>query len=214
MASFGRRPWSCPVWCFARPAGDGDEQARVRRLAAARHAPADGVVRARIVTLSRAGHTVPQIAERVGCHPRTVRQRLHRFNADGVPGLGDREGRGRPRRINEHERSQIVALVKTTPLGRLRYDRATDGLVQADETSAAAVWTLDALTEAANAMGITVRRSQVRRILLADGARWRRVRSWAVSRDPEFVPNGQLSSTCTPVRPRTPRSSASTNSDR
>jgi hypothetical protein len=27
---------------------------------------------------------------------------------------------------------------------RLRYDRATDALVQADETSAAAVWTLDA----------------------------------------------------------------------
>jgi hypothetical protein len=46
-------------------------------------------------------------------------------------------------------------------------------LVQADETSTAASWTLDALTETANAMGIIIGRSQVRRILLADGARWR-----------------------------------------
>src|SRR3954465_9823168 len=203
-----------PALVFARPAVDSDGRARVRKLAAARHAPADWVLRARIVTLSWAGLTVPQIAEQVGCHPRTVRQRLHRFTADGVPGLGDREGRGRPRRISEHQRSQIVALVKTVPPGRLRYDTAAEGLGQADETSADAVWTLDAWTEAANAMGIMVRRSQVRRILLAVGARGRQVRSWAVSKDPLFIPKGQPSSTCPPMRPKTPRSSASTNSDR
>lgn len=84
-----------PALVFARRAVDGDELARVRKLAAARHAPADWVLRARIVALSWSGLTVPQIAEQVGCHPRTVRQRLHRFNCDGVPGLGDREGRGR-----------------------------------------------------------------------------------------------------------------------
>ena len=64
------------------------------------------------------------------------------------------------------------------------------------------------------AQGIRVARSQVRRILLADGARWRQVRSWAVSKDPQFVPKGQPSSTSTPARPRTRRSSASTNSAR
>jgi transposase len=203
-----------PALVFTRPAVDGDELARVQKLAAARHAPADWVLRARIVTLSWSGLTVPQIAGQVGCHPRTVRQRLHRFNSDGVPGLGDREGRGRPRRISEQQRSQIVALVKTIPPGRLRYDRAAEMLVQADEASTAAVWTLDALTETANAMGITVGRSQVRRILLADGARWRQVRSWAVSKDPDFVPKGQPSSSCIPARPQTRRSSAPTNSAR
>jgi transposase len=172
------------------------------------------VLRARIVALSWSGLTVPQIAEQVGCHPRTVRQRLHRFNADGVPGLGDREGRGRPRWISELQRSQIVALVKTMPPGRLRHDRGADALVQADEASVAAVWTLDALTEAANAMGVSVGRSQVRRILLADGTRWRQVRSWAVSKDSDFVPNRQPSSTYTPARPTTRRLSASTSSDR
>ncbi|MEV7630729.1 helix-turn-helix domain-containing protein [Actinoplanes sp. NPDC089786] len=203
-----------PALVFARRAVDGDELARVQKLAAARHAPADWVLRARIVTLSWSGLTVPQIARRVGCHPRTVRQRLHRFNSDGVPGLGDREGRGRPRRISEQQRSQIVALVKTIPPGRLRYDRAAEMLVQADETSTAAVWTLDALTETANAKGITVGRSQVRRILLADGARWRQVRSWALSKDPDFVPKGQPLSSCIPARPTTRRSSAPTNSAR
>jgi transposase len=118
-----------------------------------------------------------RIAERAGCHPRTVRSWIHRFNADGLVGLGDRDRPGRPRRLSEDERSRIVALVKAMPPGRLRYDRAADALVQADETSTAAVWTLDALTDAANAQGIAVGRSQVRRILLADGARWRQVRS-------------------------------------
>jgi transposase len=116
-------------------------------------------LRARIVTLSWPGLPVPQVAEQAGCHPRTVRHWLHRFNADGVPGLGDRGGRDRPRRISEQQRSQIVALGKTIPPGRLRYDRAADALVQADGACTAGVWTLDALTEAANAMGIDVGRS-------------------------------------------------------
>ena len=100
------------------------------------------------------------------------------------------------------------------PAGRLHYTPADEELVQDDETSTASVWSLDSLTEAANAKGIVVGRSQVRRILLADGARWRRVRSWAVSNDKEFVPKGQPSSSFTPARPRTPRSSAPTNSAR
>jgi len=199
---------------FVRSAVDGDERARVQKLAAARHAPRDWVMRARIVALSWEQLTVPEIAERVGCRPRTVRSWIHRFNADGLTGLGDRDRPGRPRRLSEDERSRIVALVKSMPPGRLHYSVAVDALAQADETSTAAVWSLDALTEAANAQGIAVGRSQVRRILLADGARWRQVRSWAVSRDPNFVPKGQPSSTSTPARPPTPRSSASTNSVR
>ncbi|GAB7042404.1 hypothetical protein JCM9533A_62540 [Catenuloplanes niger JCM 9533] len=203
-----------PAPVIARLAVDEDEQARVRKLALARHAPADWVLRARIVAASWDGRSVPEIAGQVGCHARTVRSWIHRFNARGVEGLGDRQRSGRPRRLTEDDRSRIVALVKTTPPGRLHYTPADEELVQDDETSTAAVWSLDSLTEAANAKGIAVGRSQVRRILLADGARWRQVRSWAVSKDKEFVPKGQPSSISTPARPRTPRSSASTNSAR
>ena len=171
-------------------------------------------MRAQIVVWSWDGRAVPQIAEQVGCSARTTRAWIHRFNAEGLNGFGDRSRPGRPRRLSEDERSRIVALVKTIPPGRLRYDPAAEVLVQADETSAAAAWTLDVLTEAANAQGIQVARSQVRRILLADGARWRQVRSWAVSKDLLFVPKGQPSSSSTPARPRARRSSVSMSSAR
>jgi transposase len=189
-----------PAPVVARPPVDDAERARVGRLAVARHAPADWISRARVVAASWDGLAVPQIAERVGCHARTVRAWIHRFNAEGVDGLGDRQRPGRPRRLSEDDRSRIVALVKTMPPGRLHDDRAAEGLVQDDETSAAAVWSLDTLIEAANAQGITVARSQVRRILLADGARWRQARSWAVSKDPlaTLVATAQLNAKAKP----------------
>jgi transposase len=148
-----------PAAVVARLAVDEDEQARVRKLALARHAPADWVLRARIVAASWDRHSVPEIAGQLGCHARTVRSWIHRFNAEGVEGLGDRQRPGRPRRLTEDDRSRIVALVKTTPPGRLHYTPADEELVQDDETSTAAVWSLDSLTEAANARGIAVVRS-------------------------------------------------------
>ena len=63
-----------------------------------------------------------------------------------------------------------------------------DGVMHAKDEAKAAYWTLDALTEAAREMGIQVSRSQVRHILLSEGVRWRNIRPWAQSSDPEFVP--------------------------
>lgn len=57
---------------FARPPADPTEERRIRRLAAARHAPASWLQRARIITLSWDGAQVGQIAAQLGCHPRTV----------------------------------------------------------------------------------------------------------------------------------------------
>ncbi len=78
---------------------------------------------------------------------------------------------------------------------------AIDGLPPEtlDETKAA-YWTLDTLVEAAQEMGIEVGRSQLRRILLREGVRWRNTRPWAESTDLEFVPKGRGSSVCTPTR--------------
>jgi hypothetical protein len=61
---------------------------------------------------------------------------------------------------------------------------------------------LDALARAAQAEGIGVGRSQVRRILLAERVRWRPTRSWATSTDPDFAPKEPASSPATPPRPR------------
>jgi transposase len=141
---------------------------------------------ARIVFLSWEGLRTAKIAEKLGCHPQTVRRRLHRFNTEGIDGLGDRPGGGRKATITEQERSKIIALVSKEPPGRLV--TGPDGVMHAEDEAKAAYWTLDTLAEAAREMGIQVSRSQVRRILLSEGVRWRNIRPWAQTSDSEFVP--------------------------
>jgi transposase len=192
-----------PKFVRARPPLDDGEERKVRKLAGARHAPADWGERARIVALSWDGLAVPAIAGRLGCHPNRVRRWLHRFNADGIDGLGDRPGAGRRRRITEAERSAIIALARSAPPGRLARDGA--GELSAEDEDGPAQWTLDTLARAARRAGITVGRSQVRRILRAEKVRWRRTRSWATSTDPEFAPKGPPSSGSIPPRRRAPR---------
>ncbi len=198
-----------PKLLGARPPEDVEEERKVRKLAGSRHAPGDWITRARIVSLSWRGLRTARIAEELGCHPKTVRARIHRFNTEGIDGLGDRPGGGRKPRITQEERSRIIALVSKDPPGRLlRYDGLPPEAL--DETKAA-YWTLDALAEAARELGIEVSRSQVRRILLQEGVRWRNTRPWAESPDPEFVPKGRGSWGFTPTRRRTPPWSASTS---
>src|SRR6266481_10104303 len=66
-------------------------------------APADWIERARIVALSWDGLGVAAIAAKIGGHENKVRRWLHRFNAEGLDGLGNRPGCGRKRRITEAE---------------------------------------------------------------------------------------------------------------
>jgi transposase len=189
-----------PKLLHARPPKDPDEERQVRKLAASRHAPGDWIQRARIIAHSWDGLRTTQIADQLGCHPQTVRERLHRFNAEGIDGLGDRPGPGRPRRLTEHQRGRIIALARSQPPGRLH--QGGEGLLAPAQPEAPAHWTLDALAQAAQAEGIRVGRSQVRRILLAERVRWRPTRSWTTSTDPDFAPKGRRSSPSTPPRPR------------
>src|ERR1700761_3812325 len=204
--------WSASASCAGRsampkilkarlPCDDGEER-KIRKLAGARHAPADWSERARIITLSWDGLGVPAIAGQLGCHPKKVRRWLHRFNAGGIDGLADRPGAGRRRRITEAQRSAIIALARSAPPGQLA--RGADGELSADDEGGPAQWTLDTLARAARDAGIEAGRSQVRRILLAEKVRWRRTRSRATSTDPEFAPKGPASWSCTPSRRRAP----------
>jgi transposase len=201
-----------PKLLRARPPLDADEERRVRKLAGSRHAPGDWIRRARIVARSWDGLRTAAIARELGCHPQTVRERLLRFSAEGLDGLGDRPGAGRKPRLTEAERGAILGLVATEPPGRLV--RRPDGELAAEDEGGPARWTLDALAEAARSHGVLVGRSQVRRIFLAEGVRWRGTRSWAVSRDADFGPKGPRSSPSTPPRRTGRRPSASTSSAR
>src|SRR4051794_22675651 len=192
-----------PKLLFARPPADAVEERKIRKLAGARHAPADWIRRAQMITMSWDGMRVPAIAQALGCSQKAVRERLARFAADGLDGLGDRPGAGRKPRISQAQRSQLIALVANPPPGRGVRDDT--GELTATDATGPAVWTLDALTTAAPAAGIDIARSQVRRILLAEGVRWRRPRSEAASADPEFVPQERGSWTTTRTPRRTPR---------
>src|SRR5215213_5733915 len=108
-----------PRLLHARAPQDAAEEQKVRKLANSRHAPADWIMRARMIVRSWDGLRTKTIAEELGCHPQTVRERFHRFNAQGIDGLGDLPGAGRKPRITEAERSRIIALVPTDPPGRL-----------------------------------------------------------------------------------------------
>ena len=188
----------------ARPPATPAEEHTLRKLAAARHAPASLIQRARIITASWDGASVAELAQSSGCHPKTVSKWLHRFNdAHGIGGLTDLPRPGLPRRLTETERGRIIALARLKPPGRLH--QGGEGLGAPADPEAPAHWTLDALAQAAQAEGIGVGRSQVRRILISERVRWRRTRSWTQSTDPDFAPKERGSSPSTPIRPRKQR---------
>lgn len=189
-----------PKLMFALPPHDAEEERRIHKLANSRHAPADWSRRAQMIVLSWQRLRTTAIASRLHCHPQTVRVRISRFNAEGLDGVGDLPGGGRKPRLTENERSTIIALVAISPPGRLT--RSHDGTLVAENEDKEAHWTLNALAEAAQQRGISIRRSQVRRILLAEGVPWRHTHSWAHSTDPDFVPKGVRSSPSTPTRLR------------
>jgi transposase len=192
-------------------AQDEQEERQLRKLARSHHAPADWKLHAQMVIESWAGKTPKEIAITLECHPKTVRTHLRRFNAQGIEGLGMRAGSGRKPRLTEQERSKILGLVKQPPPGRL--ERRADGTLVAQDEQGSAQWSLDALTQAAKEKGIRVKRSQIRRIFVREGVRWRHTHSWGTSDEQEFVPKERRSSPITPSRPRGRRPSAPTNSD-
>lgn len=198
-----------PKHVKARAAQDMQEERMVRKLAKSHHAPADWKFHAQMVCSSWAGKTPNEIAVELGCHPQTVRIHLARFNTEGVAGLGMRAGSGRKSRLTEQERSRILALAKQVPPGHLVTQ--ADGTMVARDEDGSAQWTLNALAQATKEAGIRVKRSQIRRIFLREGVRWRHTHSWGDSSDLDFVPKGPRSSATTPSRPRARRPSAPMN---
>ena len=199
-----------PTHLTARSPLDADEERHVRKLAHSVHAPADWIVHAQMIARSWDGQRTREIADALGCHPETVRHRLHAFNDRGLDGLGLLPGSGRKPRLTQLERSTILALVKVPPPGKPTY--ALTGELEAPDPDAEPEWTLDTLTLAAQQRGIQVARSQVRRIFRRAGVRWRRTRLWATSKDRDCVPKGPASSRSTAHPPRGRPSSVSTSS--
>jgi len=113
-----------PKLLFARAARDAGKERQPRKLAGARHAPGDWITRARIVVSSWDRMPVASIAERLGCHPQTVRRRLQGFKAEGTgglgrPGLGDyRQAAVRPLAGGYRQRLPFTRFFSSDPSGR------------------------------------------------------------------------------------------------
>jgi hypothetical protein len=76
-----------PKLLGARAPENAEVERKIRKLAGSRHAPGDWILRARIISRGWQGLRAAKIAEQRGCHPKTVRKRLHRSNAEGMEPL-------------------------------------------------------------------------------------------------------------------------------
>ena len=65
-----------------------------------------------------------QAAEQNGMDRQTLRDWVHRYNADGLTGLADRPRPGRESRLTEAQRCEVAKWVEDGP------DRKTDGVVR------------------------------------------------------------------------------------
>ena len=93
------------LWCSER---ELDELIRKCKDAARRQ-------RLRVIRGSLAGLTAEQVAERSGLCRRQVQSWLRRFNAEGLPGLEDRPGRGRPCPLSIAQQKQFHARLAAGP---------------------------------------------------------------------------------------------------
>ncbi len=101
-------------------------------------------------------------------------RQLDRFDVEGLSGLKDRRRSGRPLAYSEQERGQIIGVARTHPqvLG-----------------CGFGYWSLDRLVEYVNVtLGIAIGRSQLHRVLRAEGLRWYQEKIYFTERpDPQFA---------------------------
>jgi transposase len=72
-------------------------------------------MRARVVLLSVEGHSLGEIAARLGVTQRTVCLWRGRYQGEGLAGLKSRHRSGRPRRISRHKELAVVAATMRSP---------------------------------------------------------------------------------------------------
>jgi len=174
-----------------------EERQAVERVAHSRTAPARQVERAKVVLAALQGEGVGAIAERFHLSPATVYLWWHRFAAQGLSGLQDKPRGGRPPTYTREQVGTVVATALTDPqtLGQ-----------------PFASWTLDRLAAyLAEHHGITMKRSRIGELLLAEGLRWRKDETWFGERvDPAFAEKRGPSSDSIRLLPQEASSSAST----
>ena len=159
---------------YVRPLTD----AEYKRLEEGLHASDAFVLRrSQIILESAQRKRAPEIAENLHCHPATVRNAIHAFNAQGVAALD--EGSSRPHTLHtafhdgQNERLQTLLHQSPRTFGK--------------PTS---LWTLPLAAEVSFEQGLTpvrVSGETIRVTLARLGVRWQRAKRWITSPDPEYA---------------------------
>lgn len=163
-----------------------EERKTIERLVHARNTPVGKLKRAQVIWLASQGGKTPEIAKQLEVSERMVRNRLHRFNEQGLPGLEEAPRSGRPVTYTPEEVSSIIQTALCNPR-----DLGEDY----------AIWTLDRLVDyLLRAKGIRMKRSRISEIFIAEGLSWRHEETWFGERvDPDFAKKRG------PSKPSTPR---------
>ena len=141
--------------------------------------------RYRIVAEALRGRTVPEIADRVGCHPQTAYLWLHRFNASGF------ETFEQP--TNPWGREPILLGPQVRELVKVALSRPADLGLPFTE------WSTAKLTAYCKQRGLLppITDEWVRRVLRREGVTPQRLKTWKASPDPAFEAKKRASSVST-----------------
>ena len=139
-----------------------------------RTAPKREVERATMILLRAEGQNTGEIAQELGCCQDTVTLWVKRFNGNGLAGLNDLPGRGRPADYSESQRGQMIAVARTHPQ-------------QLEQPYG--YWSLRRLADyLRETYQIEVSKSQLGRILEQEGLRWYQEKTYFTERpDPDFA---------------------------
>lgn len=129
------------------------------------------VMRARVALLAHEGHTSTAIAQRLEVSVQTVCLWRKRIAEHGIKGIREGERSGRPPRIKNEARLQLISLA-----------------CEVQEAEGRVTPTLDEIVARALDRGVVehISRSHVHRILQAGDVRPHRVQQWLHSPDPAF----------------------------
>lgn len=156
---------------FVRPLSD-EEAAHLLKLA---RRSRNAVVqhRAMLLFASFQGQSVGRIATMFRASPTHIAELIHDFNARGFACLDPRWGGGRPRRIDEAQRTEIVKAALARPT---------------DRAEPFTSWSLSKLRDHVVRTGIVpaISRSQLWRVLREAGVSFQHHKTWKASPDPEF----------------------------
>ena len=166
-----------------------EEETTIEKQVHSRTLPAWKVTRAKIIWQAKQGENAPTIASRLQLSTKTTRLWLKRFNELGMKGLEESPRSGRP---PVYPPEQIAVVIQTALTKPEELDQPFGS------------WTLDRLTTYINEeKGISIKRSRISEIFLAEGLGWRHEETWFGERvDPDFAQKRGPSPRSTPPRPK------------